>query len=59
MALLTPYIEDLSKANAEMLESMGGFHVVNRSGKAKHMCTGVGLTEGKRSDVFAWKGSIS
>ena len=40
MALLTPYIEELSKANAEMLESMGGFQVVNRSGKAKSMCTG-------------------
>ena len=30
VALLTPYIEELSKANAEMLESMGGFQVVNR-----------------------------
>jgi len=40
VALLTPYIEELSKANAEMLESMGGFQVVNRSGKAKSMCTG-------------------
>lgn len=59
MALLTPYIEELSKANAEMLESMGGFQVVNRSGKAKSMCTGKKPTEGKRSDVFAWKGGIS
>ncbi|CAL1135136.1 unnamed protein product, partial [Cladocopium goreaui] len=30
VALLTPYIEELSQANAEMLESMGGFRVVSR-----------------------------
>ena len=30
VALLTPYMEELSQANAEMLESMGGFRVVSR-----------------------------
>ena len=30
VALLTPYIEELSQSNAEMLESMGGFRVVSR-----------------------------
>ena len=37
VALLTPYIEELSRANAEMLETMGQVQVVNRRRVARKL----------------------